>query len=233
MKRYPDIISAAKDYGHAWGFIFDMDGLLFDTERLFMEQLALAMAEEGYRLTREVYCRSLGLGGRELEQLMLSEYGRDYPFAEMGRRTRERVDIIADTVGLVLKPGIVELLEWLRGQGICCAVASSTNSSSVKKYLQRTGILSYFSAVVGGDMVEHSKPEPDIFLLACDLCGLKPDQAVVLEDSENGVRAAVAAGIPVICVPDLKEPGSEVCQLANAIISPNAKNAKNEDSLRR
>lgn len=218
MKKCADLMSAAAEYRDAWGFIFDMDGLLFDTERLFMEQLALAMADEGYRLTREVYIRSLGLAGKKLEQMMLAEYGLDYPFQEMGRKTRKRVDLIADTVGLEMKPQIPELLAWLRSRGITCAVASSTNSDSVKKYLKKTGILSYFSVIVGGEMVERSKPEPDIFLLACEKCGLKPEQAVVLEDSENGVRAAAAAGIPVICVPDLKQPSPEVCQLASAVV---------------
>lgn len=219
MKKYSDIMAAAMDYRYAWGFIFDMDGLLFDTERLFMEQLALSMAEEGFRLTREVYSRSLGLAGKELEQMMLAEYGLDYPFREMGRKARERVDIIADTVGLELKPQILQLLQWLREQEITCAVASSTNSASVKNYLEKTGILSYFSVIIGGEMVMRSKPEPDIFLLACEKCGLKPEQAVVLEDSENGVRAAAAAGIPVICVPDLKQPSPEVCQLASAVVT--------------
>lgn len=218
-KEYPDIVTAAKAYGNAKGFLFDMDGLIFDTERLFMEQLALVMAEEGYRLSREVYIRTLGMGGRELEQVMLSEYGEDYPFHEMGRRARERVDVVADTVGLVLKPHILELLVWLQEQGLVCAVASSSNSVSVRKYLECTGILSYFSVIIGGEMVEHSKPAPDIFLLACEKCGLEPHQAVVFEDSENGVRAAAAADIPVICVPDLKQPSPEVCQMANAVVN--------------
>lgn len=74
--------------------------------------------------------------------------------------------------------------------------------------------------IVGGEMVERSKPEPDIFLKAAHLCGLKPEQAVVLEDSENGVRAAVAAGIPVICVPDLKMPEDEVRRMANIVVTP-------------
>lgn len=218
MKKYSNIMDAAKEYRDAKGFLFDMDGLLFDTERLFMEQLAVLMAERGYRLTREVYSRSLGLTGKALEKMMLEEYGRDYPLRELGHRAREQVDIVADTVGLQIKPQIPELLDWLREEGIICAVASSTDSDSVRKYLDKTGLLSYFSVIVGGEMVERSKPEPDIFLLACEKCGLRPQQAVVLEDSENGVRAAAAAGIPAICVPDLKQPSPEVCQLISALV---------------
>lgn len=222
MKRYTDLLEAVKDFDTAWGFIFDMDGLIFDTERLFMEQLAVVMAGSGYRLSREVYCRTLGMAGESLEKLMMAEYGADFPFFEMGRKAREQVDIVAATVGLQIKPQILPVLKWLRSQGAKCAVASSTNSQTVSDYLERTGIRQYFSVIVGGEMVEKSKPEPDIFLLACSRCGLRPEQAVVLEDSENGVRAAVGAGIPVICVPDMKTPGEDVCQMANIIVQPPA-----------
>ena len=178
------------------------------------------MAQRGYRLSREVYCRSLGLTGKALEKLMLTEYGADYPFAELGRKAREHVDAIAATVGLELKPDIVTLLQWIRRQGLKAAVASSTRSDIVERYLEGAGIRDYFSGIVGGEMVEKSKPEPDIFLKAAQLCGLKPEQAVVLEDSENGIRAAVAAGIPVICVPDLKMPEDEVRKMVNIMVTP-------------
>lgn len=111
MRDYHNILDAAQSFESAWGFIFDMDGLIFDTERLFMEQLAVVMAERGYRLSREVYCKSLGLTGKSLEKLMLTEYGMDYPFAQLGRIAREHVDAIAATVGLELKPDIVTLLQ--------------------------------------------------------------------------------------------------------------------------
>jgi HAD superfamily hydrolase (TIGR01509 family) len=149
---------------------------------------------------------------------MLSEYGMDYPFYSMGKRARERVDMIAATVGLQIKPQIPELLKQLQKQGIVCVVASSTHSGTVDTYLSDAGLRKYFSVIVGGEMVQRSKPEPDIFLLACERSGLKPEQALVLEDSENGVRGAVAAGIPVICVPDLKMPEQEICEMASALV---------------
>jgi HAD superfamily hydrolase (TIGR01509 family) len=217
MRKYTDLLQAVSDF-EPWGVIFDMDGLILDTERVFMEQLAVAMAEEGYRLSREVYCKSLGMSGKNLENLMLSEYGVDYPFYDMGKKARERVDMIAATVGLQIKPQIPELLAALYKKGVKCVVASSTHSDTVNRYLSDAGIRKYFSVIVGGEMVEHSKPQPDIFFLACQKSGLKPSQALVLEDSENGVRAAAAAGIPVICVPDLKMPEQEICQMASAIV---------------
>lgn len=126
--------------------------------------------------------------------------------------------MIADTVGLMIKPQIPEALQYLQEQGALCAVASSTNSDAVKHYLGRAGILQYFQEIVGGEMVEKSKPEPDIFLLACKRLGQKPEECVVLEDSENGVRAAKKAGCSVICVPDLKQPSEEAAELADYLV---------------
>ena len=174
MRDYHNILDAAQSFESAWGFIFDMDGLIFDTERLFMEQLAVVMAERGYRLSREVYCKSLGLTGKSLEKLMLTEYGMDYPFAQLGRIAREHVDAIAATVGLELKPDIVTLLQWIRRQGLKAAVASSTRSDIVERYLEGAGIRKYFSVIVGGEMVERSKPEPDIFLKAAEKAHAAP-----------------------------------------------------------
>lgn len=217
MKRYDNLLEAVWDAAPE-GVIFDMDGLIFDTERLFMEQLAVVMAEQGYQLSRSVYYQSLGMTGERVKELMLSAYGEDYPFEEISERVRQRVNLVADTVGLQLKPQIEELLIELKKKGFPCVVASSTNSTTVKRYLEQAGVGEYFSAVIGGEQVAHSKPEPDIFLQACKLCKLGPEQALVLEDSANGVRAAAAAGIPVICVPDLVVPPEEVCRLAVAVV---------------
>ncbi len=219
MKQYNNLLEAAKEFRNASCFIFDMDGLIFDSELIFMNQLAVAMAEKGYQLSRKIYEDSLGMTGAPLKKLMLSEYGEQYPFEEMGAKAREMVTVIADTVGLPVKPQIPALLEWLKEQGIVCAVASSSRSDAVKHYLKKAGLLSFFQEIIGGEMVEHSKPQPDIFLLACEKCQVLPEQSVVLEDSENGIRAAYAAGIPSICVPDLKWPCKEVEEMVNVMVS--------------
>ncbi len=219
MKEYNSLLMAAEQCKDAQCFIFDMDGLIFDTELIFMNQLAVAMAEKGYSLSRKVYEDSLGMTGEPLKQLMLSEYGQEYPFEEMGEKARAMVDIIADTVGLPVKPQIRPLLEWLKEQEIICAVASSSPSDAVQHYLEKAELLPFFKEIIGGEMVERSKPEPDIFLLACKKCNVLPEKAVVLEDSENGIRAAYAAGIKNICVPDLKWPCEEVQRLIGAIVA--------------
>lgn len=216
--RENDLLRTITNFQKKKAVIFDMDGLIFDTERLFMEQLAIAMKEHGYTLTREIYCETLGLGGAILQEKMCSYYGEEYPFAQMGEEAEKRVKLVAETVGLTVKPQIPEVLQYLQEKKIPCGVASSTRSDMVKLYLQKAGLFSYFQEIVGGEMVERSKPQPDIFLLACERLGQKPRECVVLEDSENGVRAAAAAGCSVICVPDLKQPSKEVAALADYLV---------------
>ena len=208
--------------------IFDMDGLIFDSERLFSSELAVTMNEYGYRLTKENYIRTLGRSFDDARILMKEMYGEDYPFDEISNITRKRVSELTPDI----KPGIPELLDFFKNNGVECCVASSTAGRYVVENLENTGLKNYFSFVVGGEEVERSKPAPDIFLAALKKAGtpnisdstlslsgrsgsgnalsngsgaLPPDSALVLEDSESGVRAAISAKIPVICIPDMKE----------------------------
>lgn len=213
-----DLIECVEGFGDAYAFLFDMDGLIFDTERIFMEQLAVVMKEYGYTLTREIYCQTLGLGGSVLMELMKSHYGEEYPFRDISRETVRRVEMVSESIGLCVKPQIPEVLAYLKEKGIACAVASTTRSDTVRRYIEKAGLLSFFQKIIGGEMVEHSKPEPDIFLLAAKELGKEPKECVVLEDSENGVRAASQAGCHIICIPDLKQPSPEVLEKADYVI---------------
>ena len=174
-----------------------------------MEQLSVVMGEQGYQLTREIYCDTLGLSGDTLRERMQGYYGAGYPFREISRTARERVNHIAESVGLSVKPEITAILEVLKKKKSPCAVASGTRSDYACKYLEIAGLSGYFQAVVGGEQVSRSKPAPDIFLLAAEKLSVSPKDCVVLEDSENGVRAGRAAGCMTVCVPDLKLPRRE------------------------
>lgn len=217
-KEYSDLLEAVNAQKSFKAVIFDMDGLIFDTERVFMEQLAVAMKERGYNLSREVYIKTTGTTGGTLRSIMCSNYGDDYPLDECNDVARTNLETIAETVGLNVKPQIRELLEMLKKRGTPCAVASGSETVHVKKYLGYAGLLDYFSEIIGGEMVVYSKPEPDIFLMACEKLKTAPHSALVLEDSENGIKAAYAAGIPVICIPDLKEPSKDIVKMATAVV---------------
>ncbi len=198
--------------------IFDMDGLLFDTERLFMNMKNKILREYGYPARQEDYVQTIGLSGNQLREKLEELYGSEYPADEISRKARAMVNTYLEEHDPDVKPGIRELLQWLREQEIPCCVASSTRHVYVEKYLQLADLDDCFSFVIGGEEVSRSKPAPDIFLDACKKAATRPEDAYVLEDSENGVRAASAAGIPVICIPDLVYPSPGVAEMAEAVV---------------
>lgn len=191
-------------------FIFDMDGLMFDTERLFMNFLIETAARYQYTITPELYYSTIGCNGDFLKKQMLSALGSDYPFEEISRKTMDKIKTYALKNGLPEKEGLKSLLNYLDNKQIPCCVASSSDSLLVNTYLEKNQLQSYFSFVIGGDQVTKSKPAPEIFLKACEHFHIAPEHACVLEDSENGILASVSAGIPVICIPDLKLPEYEI-----------------------
>ena len=120
--------------------------------------------------------------------------------------------------GVPVKEGIPELLAFLREQGIPCCVATSTKRPEAEAFLRLSGLLEYFSYIVTSGDVSRSKPDPDIFLLACEKNGTSPGEAIVFEDSQNGVLAAFRAGIPVVCIPDIKEPEPYYAEKAAKVV---------------
>lgn len=206
--------------------IFDMDGLIFDTERLFMEKKAIILKKYGFEARESDYIQTIGLAGIQLSQKLEELYGSDYPAQEITDETRALVNAYMEQHGPDVKPGIPALLQRLAALKIPCVVASSTESPFVRHYLTLARLDGFFDFVIGGESVLRSKPNPDIFLLACEKAGVTPEDALVFEDSENGVRAAHAAHIPVICIPDLKQPAPEirnlcfsVCRSAEDVVS--------------
>ena len=140
--------------------IFDMDGLIFDTERLFMNKKAEILKEYGYEAKKEDYIRTLGTAGKHLLDILYEIYGKDYPADEISRKTRRLVTDEIEKNGPSVKPGINALLEWLRNKAIPCCVASSTQHIYVEAYLKRAGLADYFSRIIGGDEISRSKPDP-------------------------------------------------------------------------
>lgn len=198
--------------------IFDMDGLLLDSERI--ARVAFVQACEHFALgdQNDLFLRCIGtndaLGAAVLREGLR---GKADPL-EFGRVWDARYADALAARPVPLKRGVVELLADLRAERIPCAVATSTSSGRAREKLCRAGIVESFDIVVGGDQVRESKPRPDIYLAAAAALDVKPDRCLALEDSENGVRAALAAGMRVIQIPDLVEPSAELRALGHDIL---------------
>ena len=199
--------------------IFDMDGLLINSEEVFMEQKGPVMARYGFSQTREEYIRTLGTSGENLNRILLELYGPDYPADAITKETRANVNAFYDSCGVPVKKGIPELLSYLTGHGVHCCVATSTAHMHAASYLENGSILQYFDFIIGGDEISRSKPDPEIFLKALEKSGTASEDALIFEDSENGIFASQRAGIPVICIPDMKYPCKEAADIAVTILA--------------
>lgn len=197
------------------GVIFDMDGLMFDTERVWDAQWAPCCAQLGLPAPGQDFMNSgRGLTGEQMARHIAEVYPGIDPQALIGA-ARARVEA-ALAQEVPVKPGLRELLAWLAGQKLPCAVASSSPRSMVEQNLRVAGVAPYFAAVVCGADAQRSKPDPEIFLLAAKRLGVEPAGCLVLEDSYNGVRAGHAAGMVTVMVPDLLPPTEEMARLYTA-----------------
>jgi HAD superfamily hydrolase (TIGR01509 family) len=183
--------------------IFDMDGLMFDTEALNMKAWKAAGKQHGCEMPDELIHAHIGANVETAKRLMREHFGSDFDFdAVRGDRIEYAFRFIEEN-GTPLKPGLRELLAFLGQKGLKTAVASSSEERFVRFYLEHARLGHEFDALICGDRVKKSKPEPDIFLLALSELGVTAGEALVLEDSYNGIRAAHRAGIRSIMVPDL------------------------------
>lgn len=197
--------------------IFDMDGVLFDTERLCMDSWSVIARKQGITDVEKVFPLCIGLNNTDTKALVLKHYGQDFPFEEFVGEASVWFRSYVKENGLPVKKGVREILEFLKADGWKIGLASSTRYESVVKHLEHTGLREYFGVIVGGDMVEHSKPRPDIYLIACDKMGVEPAKAYAIEDSPNGIRAAHAAGMKPVMVPDMIAPTEEIRMLTHEI----------------
>ncbi len=197
--------------------LFDMDGVIFDSERAVLAVWRELAAEQDLPGIGEVFLQCVGTNKRRTEEILLAAYpGLDFPAfdGEVRRRFRARYD----GGRLPVKPGTEQILRALRERSVPLALASSTDSAVVRRELEEAGLLGYFDAVIGGDQVHVSKPNPEIFLLAARALGTAPENCFVIEDSFNGIRAARAAGMHGVMVPDLLPPDGEMERLAEVIL---------------
>lgn len=198
--------------------IFDMDGVIFDSEKLVVECWERTANKYGISGVAETCKECLGLNRLAAKERFLERYGQDFPYDTYKQEMSDLYHKRAREGALLMKPGVVELLTFLKNKRIRIALASSTREQVVKWELADAGIMEYFDVIVCGDMVSKSKPEPDIYLKACELLEISPDMAFAIEDSYNGIRAAYAGGLRPIMIPDLAEPTDEMKEIAEVIL---------------
>ncbi len=184
--------------------IFDMDGLLLDSERnLYLKYGLETSAELGMPIETE-FLRSMMGNNWNLYKTRIGEHmGKSFPIDEYMRKINEKIFYTVRNEAIPLRPGAIEVLEFCRKEGYLTAIATSTPREVANCCLRNAGIDSYFDFTVTGDEVERGKPNPEIYLKVVDHFGLEKDEAIVLEDGHNGSQAAFAAEIPVIIVEDL------------------------------
>lgn len=190
------------------GVIFDMDGVLFDTEKMYQQTWREIAKEMNIELNDDFTYAVSGTSGAQTEQVVRKFYHTETP-AEIIKDCKTRMQNKL-TVHVPLKEGVHEILTWLNENNIPTIVASSTAKPLLENNLTTGGIRHYFGEITSGNEVAHSKPAPDIFILAAQKIGCKPEECFVIEDSENGVRAGHAAGCATIMIPDLIQPSDEV-----------------------
>lgn len=194
--------------------IFDMDGVLFDTERVCMENWCGLASKLGLPDMETVFPKCIGRNAADTERIVSMHYGGKFDYNSFRKQASDWFWRYIDENGVPVKKGVKEILAYLKREGYAIGLASSTRYSSVVNHLEESGLRGYFSVIVTGDMVEHSKPRPDIYLMACEKLGVKPGEAYAIEDSYNGIRSAYAAGMKPVMVPDLIEPDEEMKRLS-------------------
>lgn len=193
--------------------IFDMDGLMFDTERVFIEAWDYAGEKIGIGKAGYMTLKTLGMSVVMSRGLWVKEFGEQYNEQELRRHTKEFLTKYYAENKVPVKKGLSILLKYLKDNSYKLAVASSSPRWEVESHLNDAEVFDYFSAIVCGDMVSKSKPEPEIYQKACELLGEKPQDCFALEDSRNGILSAYRAGCRTIMVPDLWQPDEEILSL--------------------
>lgn len=197
--------------------IFDMDGVLFDTERLCMDSWVAVAREKGIPDMEVFFPSCIGRNLNDIKILFHDYYGDTYDYELFRKQASAHFHDYVDHSGLPVKKGVREILAHLCERRYPVGLASSTHLASVEEHLRRAGIRQYFQNLTTGDMVEHSKPRPDIYLMACESLGVSPSQAMAVEDSPNGIRAAYSAGMIPIMVPDMIAPDEEMREKSTLI----------------
>ncbi len=197
--------------------IFDMDGLLLDTERIFLAAFQKTCHGLGHEFDMSLFVKLIGTNSVKTKDIMINGFGRAFSYDRFRENWVRNVTDYLSYNSIPLKKGALCLLEKIKHIKLPMAVATSTAYKDARKSLNDTGIDGYFLFVIAGDQVERGKPDPEIYLKAAGRLDVDPKKCIVFEDSENGVRSACATGMDVIQVPDLVKPSDEIKALGHRI----------------
>ena len=215
MSEYPITQQTGKVMNYH-AAIFDMDGLLLDTERVCMRVFQEACEVQQLPFYKEIYLSIIGRNAAGIEAIFRKAYGNDLD--RLHQEWRTRYNAVVKHQAIPVKEGVVELLEWLKEQSLPIAVATSTAKDVAKIKLELAGLSKYIDNLTTGCEVSNGKPDPEIYLLAANRLNVEPTKCLAFEDSNNGVRAAVAANMSTYQIPDLVEPCDEVRQFGHSIV---------------
>lgn len=200
------------------GLIFDMDGLILDTEKLLARYWMQAAHEAGFPMTLEHVLGIRSLAAIYAKPRLQGIFGAQFDYEAIRARRRELTAQHIREHGIECKPGIGVLLSYCKDNGIRCAVGTATDRERTRDYLTQAGLYDRFDTFVCGDMVRKGKPDPEIYQTAAGALGLPPADCIALEDSPNGIRSAHAAGCKAVMIPDLSQPDEALLPLLYACV---------------
>ncbi len=192
------------------GAIFDMDGLMLDTEKLYLRFWREAAAFYGFKMTTQHVLGIRSLAAKFAQPKLKGIFGESFDYHKVRNKRKELMAEFIEQYGIEKKQGLDELLQSLSRRGIKLAVATATDHERTENYLEKAAVKQYFDSIITGDMITNGKPEPDIYLTAAKALDLASEQCIALEDSPNGIRSAYTAGCKAIMIPDLTQPDEEI-----------------------
>lgn len=196
--------------------IFDLDGTLIDTEKLYRMYWPKALAHFGYDLPDERALKLRSLGRPYAPQQFREWYGESFDYPAVRAYRKEIIEEHIAKHGIEAKPGARELVEALTQQGVTVCIATATDPERTERYLALAGLAGLFPTIISATMVEHGKPAPDIYRYACERLGFASEECIAVEDAPNGVISAYRAGCRVVMIPDQTEPDEEIIPMLYA-----------------
>lgn len=197
--------------------LFDMDGLITDTEKLLNRFWQEAAAELGFEMKPEHVLGIRSLSPKYAEPHLKAILGEDFDYYAVRDRRRTLMNAYLRENGVEAKPGLTELLDYIKDHDLKCAVCTATDHERTKWYLEMIGVYDRFDAFVCGDMIKNGKPKPDTYIEGARALGLEPGECMALEDSPNGIESAYTAGCLTVMIPDLSQPDEELKEKLTAV----------------